>query len=270
MNNIGLKDYLERKASEWVGYNRPAVDWMITERGNRNTRLVRTMHDFPLFGEVVKQIPRPLTRQGVYDCYKEDLYKGFIATLLWNNMRQEPFHIYLYLPFLVEPIEDVRERLTKAQEHLKQGDMSLAELFNAMNDPEQLQIATRINQTRFSLALDFLSSSDKIAHPLLFNQWMMSVHCALLLEEKGLSQPFYDFEERIVAGKNSSLAECYEDYCRRFGDITLWAGSGNPEFLMDWINYSEDGYLAYLLARDIIAQFRIKKGVLKLKETSNQ
>ena len=98
----------------------------------------------------------------------------------------------------------------------------------------------------------------------------MSVHCALLLEEEGLSQSFYDFEERIVAGESSSLAECYEDYCRRFGDIALWAGSGNPEFLMDWINYSEDGYLAYLLARDIIAQFRIKQGVLKMKETSNQ
>ena len=85
MNQIGLKDYLESKASEWVGYNRPAVDWMITERGNRNNRLVRTMHDFPQFGEVVKQIPRPLTRQDVYDCYEEDLYKGFIATLLWNR-----------------------------------------------------------------------------------------------------------------------------------------------------------------------------------------
>ncbi len=65
MNQIGLKDYLESKASEWVGHNRPAVDWMITERGNRNNRLVRTMHDFPQFGEVVKRIPRPLSRQRV-------------------------------------------------------------------------------------------------------------------------------------------------------------------------------------------------------------
>ena len=51
-----LKKYIEEKTSEWVGYQRPAVDWMVTEKGNSNSRLERTMHDFPEFDEVVRLI----------------------------------------------------------------------------------------------------------------------------------------------------------------------------------------------------------------------
>ena len=49
---MSLRNYLEEKAPEWVGYQRPAVDWMITEKGKPNSRLERTMHDFPEFAEV--------------------------------------------------------------------------------------------------------------------------------------------------------------------------------------------------------------------------
>ena len=250
--------------SEWVGYNRPAVDWMVTEEGNPNKRLIRTMHDFPQFADVVNQIPRPLSRQDVYNCYMDDLYKGYVATLLWDNFRREPFHIYYYLPFLATEAEEVRIQLAKTKNHLQQGDMSLSELFKAMNDPVRFQIAPRINHTRFSLAMDFMSSSNGTIHPLLLNQKMMSVHCALLLEEQGLSQSLYSFEETVSASQDSSLANCYEDYCRRIGDIALWAGSGNPEFLIDWLNYTEDGYMMYLLAKDTISEFRTKQLVYNM------
>ena len=106
-----LKQYLGEKASEWVGYQRPAVDWMVTDKGNSNNRLERTMHDFPAFGEVVKQIPRPLSRREVFQCYEHDLYEGFVATLLWERFRQEPLHIHHLFPFLVEPVDNLRAKL---------------------------------------------------------------------------------------------------------------------------------------------------------------
>lgn len=252
-----LKKYLEEKASEWVGYQRPAVDWMITEKGKPNSRLERTMHDFPEFAKVVKQIPRPLSRRDVFTCYEEDLYKGFVATLLWNRLRQDPFNVFHLFPFLVEPAENVRAKLKEIQEHLHQGDKTFSELFNACESPSQLQIAEKVNSIIFTSALDHLAMTGcNNTHPLMYNPRMRNVHCALLLEEEGTSQPFYNIEgDRVTVGENSSEAECYEDYCKRLGDLGLWAESGNPEFLVDWMNYSDEGRVTYPIAKEVIISF---------------
>lgn len=253
-----LRNYLEEKAPEWVVYQRPAVDWMITEKGKSNSRLERTMHDFPEFAEVVNQIPRPLSRQDVFKCYEEDLYKGFVATLLLGRLRQEPFNVFHLFPFLVEPAENVRAKLKEIQNHLHQGNITLSELFIACESPLQLQIAEKVNSKIFTSALDHLAMTGcNITHPLIYNPRMRDVHCALLLEDEGSSQPFYNIEgDKVTIGDNSSEAECYEDYCKRLGDLDLWAGSGNPEFLVDWMNYSDEGRVTYPIAKQVIASFR--------------
>lgn len=253
-----LINCIEEKASKWVGYQRPAVDWKVTEKGNPNIRLRRTMHDFPEFGEVVNQIPYPLSRQAMYNCMDEDLYKGYISTLLWHELRREPLPICYYLPFLATSAEEIRERLLKIREHLKLGDMGLTELFKAVDNPTQLQIAPRIGYVRFSLALDCLSCSNKIPHPLMFNQKMITIHYALLLEDLGDSQPFYHIETRVTS---DIMAECYEDFCQRMGDIALWAGSGNPELLVDWLNYDKEGQQMYYQAIENITKFHTKSNV---------
>ena len=252
---MNIKELLERKASEWVGYNRPAVDWRLTEKGNPNKRLWRTMHDFPEFGKVVNKIPCPLSRQAMFNCMEEDLYKGYVATLLWHEFRRNPLPICYYLPFLATPAEEIRERLQKIREHLILGDMCLTELFKAVDDPTQLQLAPRIGYVRFSLALDCLSCSNKIPHPLMFNQKMITIHYALLLEDLGDSQPFYHIETRVTS---DNMAECYEDFCQRMGDIALWAGSGNPELLVDWLNFDEEGQQIYYQAIENITKFHTK------------
>ena len=253
-----LRKYLEEKASEWVHYQRPAVDWTVTETGRPNSRLERTMHDFPEFAEVVDQIPRPLSRQDVFNCYEEDLYKGFVATLLWDRLRHDPFYVHLLFPFLVEPAENIESKLKEIQNHLHQGDMTLSELFTACESPSQLQIAEKVNSKIFTLALDHLAMTGcNITHPLMYNPRMRDVHCALLLEDMGTAQPFYNIEgDRVTIGDNSSEAECYDDYCKRLGDISLWAGSGNPEFLVDWMNYSDEGRVTYPIAKEVIVSFR--------------
>lgn len=249
-----LRKYLEEKASEWGMYQRPAVDWMTTETGKPNSRLERTMLDFPEFGKVVKQIPCPLSRIEIYECYRENLYKGLVASLLWDRLRQEPFNIYLLLPFLVEPVENVWSRLYEIQKHIQQGDIDLGELFIACGLPSRLQIAERINYKVFTMALDHLAMGCcNINHPLVYNSRMKDVHCALLLEEEGTTQPFYDIkDDKVVIGEDSSEAKCYEDYCKRMGDIALWAGCGNPEFLVDWMNYSDDGRVTHPIAKEVL------------------
>jgi hypothetical protein len=255
-----LKKYIEEKTSEWVGYQRPAVDWMVTEKGNSNSRLKRTMHDFPAFGKVVRQIPRPLSRREVFHCYTQDLYKGFVATLLWNRLRQEPFHIHHLFPFLVEPVDNVRARLKEIQNHLRLGGISIAELFAVCESSSKLQLAEKVNYKIITQAMDHLAMGGCcLVHPLMYNPRMRDVHCALLLEDEGTAQPFYDIDgDRVSIGECSSEAECYEDYCQRIGDIALWAGSGNPEFLVDWMNYSDEGMITYSIANEIIAMHRKK------------
>lgn len=253
-----IKEFLEEKTSEWIRYDRPAVDWRITEKGNPNRRLWRTMQDFPEFGDVVGEIPCPLSRQAIYDCMQEDLYMGYVATLLWHEFRRDPFPICYYLPFLATPAGEIRERLLKIREHLNLADMSLAELFKAVDDPAQLQLAPRIGYVRFSLALDCLSCSNKLPHPLMFNQKMITIHYALLLEDLGDSQPFYHIETRVTS---DTMAECYEDFCRRMGDVALWAGSGNPELLVDWLNFDKEGQHIYYQAIENITKFHTKSNV---------
>ena len=195
-----------------------------------------------------------------YACYDHDLYEGFVATLLWERLRQEPFHVHHLFPFLVEPVDNVRARLKEIQNHLRLGDISIAELFAACGSSSKLQLAEKVNYKIFTQAMDYLAMGGcKIEHPLMYNPRMRDVHCALLLEDMGTAQPFYDINgDRVAVGENSSEAECYEDYCQRIGDIALWAGSGNPEFLVDWMNYSDEGMMTYPIAKEVIAMHRKK------------
>ena len=169
-------------------------------------------------------------------------------------------HIHHLFPFLVEPVDNVRARLKEIQNHLRLGDISIAELFAACEYSSKLQLAEKVNYKLFTQAMDYLAMGGcKIEHPLMYNPRMRDVHCALLLEEEGTAQPFYDTDgDRVSIGENSSEAECYEDYCKRIGDIALWAGSGNPEILVDWMNYSDEGMMTYPIAKEIIAMHRKK------------
>ena len=266
-----LRNFIEEKVSDWIWYKRPAVDWMTTENGKPNSRLKRTLHDFPEFAKLVGLIPRPLDRQQIGNCFKEDLYKGFVATLLWDSLHKEFWPIHLQLPFLAEPASEIRRKLAIVKEYLDNDDASLSEVFSALYDPSKLLFARGINFSRFTLAMDCMTVSPITQiHPLLYNNRMKSIHCALLLEDEGTSQPYYDIEEgKISIGKNTTLAACYEDYCQRLGDIALWAGTGNPEFLVDWMNYSDDGRATYAISREVIWLFeKTNKNSTKTSLTS--
>lgn len=255
--DMKLRRYIEEKVADWIWYNRPAVDWMTTNCGKPNSRLERTMHDFPEFAKLVEQIPRPLNRQQIFNCFQEDLYKGFVATLLWDSLHKEHWPVYLQLPFLAEPASEIRRKLAIVKGQLDNNDASLSEIFSELYDPSKLLLARGISFSRFTLAMDCMSvSSITQIHPLLYNDRMKSIHCALLLEDEGTSQPYYDIKEgKVSIGENTTLAACYEDYCQRLSDIALWAGSGNPEFLVDWMNYSDIGRATYAIAREVIWLF---------------
>lgn len=246
-----LHDFIIDHSDQWMLYERPAVDWYGGENGRPRRKLQALLQKCPLVEEAIEGIPHQLNRQAVRQCYQEDLYKGFVATILWDVLYRDHVPIGRVLPLLSEPAESIRRKLEALRKHLCREE-SLSYIYEAANSPNKLQIAQGVGSSVFTQVLFFLSSEmSGMLRPVVYNYYMMRVHCALLVEETGSTQPFYREDDgRVKLAEGSTEAECYEAYCRMLGDLALAAGSGNPELLVDWLIYSDDSMEARLLARE--------------------
>lgn len=173
----------------------------------------------PAFDSILKKLPDELDRDTVRSYFKEDLYKGFIACMLWggiNATRCAKGHngdlktTDAYKAFSYDS-KKVVKKLKSVKEYLNDGRIDKA--FSSMANPKENHIPG-IGVSFFTKLLYYLSPKEVTPRPLIYDKWSTYIHCALLIDEQ--KENALDFYKGV--NKDGTLsnvkkqAELYKDY----------------------------------------------------------
>lgn len=191
-------------------YVQPSIHWREGRFANPVGRAEATDGDF---AEVVRNLPAELSREDVVRFFREDLYKGFVATIMWGGISR----------FRAEEISRRNDRNTTMPKLER-----LAELLrNSGTDIERIEGAITslkrgsenyfygIGPSYFTKLLYFLAyDMDLNTRPLIYDENMKSVHFALM-PEAGKNPFFYylPVDNTVTYAESTKFEDVYYDYC---------------------------------------------------------
>lgn len=166
------------------------------------------------FAEVVRDLPAELSREDIIGFFREDLYKGFVATIMWggisrykaeeiarNNDRDTTMPKLERLVALLRDSETDFERIGNAIASLRRGGEN-----NFYG----------IGPSYFTKMLYFLAyDMDLNTRPLIYDENMKAVHFALM-PEAGQNPFFYylPLDNKIRFAESCSFEDVYYPYCK--------------------------------------------------------
>ncbi len=165
------------------------------------------------FAEVVRNLPAELSREDVVRFCREDLYKGFVASIMWGGISR----------FQAEEIARNNDRNTT----MPKLERLVALLHGSDADQERIEnaIATLrrggenyfygIGSSYFTKLLYFLAyDMDLAVRPLIYVENMKPAHFALMPEAG--QNPFYYYvpvDEGLTYAEHTSFEDVYYPYC---------------------------------------------------------
>lgn len=186
---------------------------------------------------------KKLTRQNVFDIFKKDLYKGYVAAMLWGGLGADGKTRSSLMSAMGYSREEIESRLKYILSCYDKGDIEGA--FKSFLPPEKGNPEYGINKiagidiSYFTKILYFLAPlASKPLHPtpLIYDKWGWHIHAALLLEEDANSDlfSFFSISAEIREGKggyylipavslkNSKGSSCraYIDYIKRLSNLS--------------------------------------------------
>lgn len=191
-------------------YTQPAIHWREGRFANPVGKAEATNGDF---AEVVRSLPTELSREDVIGFFREDLYKGFVAAIMWggisryiaediarNNDRDTTIPKLERIVALFRDSETDFERIEKAIASLKRGGENYF---------------YGIGPSYFTKLLYFLAYDMNLnTRPLIFDDNMKPVHFALM-PEAGKNPFFYYVPtvNKVIYAEFTSFEDVYYDYC---------------------------------------------------------
>lgn len=191
-------------------YVQPSIQWRKGRFANPVNRAESTNGDF---AEVVRNLPTELSREDVIGFFREDLYKGFVAAIMWggisryiaediarNNDRDTTIPKLERIVALFRDSETDFERIEKAIASLKRGGENYF---------------YGIGPSYFTKLLYFLAYDMNLnTRPLIFDDNMKPVHFALM-PEAGKNPFFYYVPtvNKVIYAEFTSFEDVYYDYC---------------------------------------------------------
>ena len=207
---MSFLNFIQNHIADINNYTQPAIQWREGRFANPVRRVEATNGDF---AEVVRNLPAELTREDVVGLFREDLYKGFVATIVWGGISR----------FQAEGIATNNDRNTT----MPKLESLVALLRNANTDIARIEdtIASLrrggvnyfygIGPSYFTKLLYFLSfDMDINIRPLIYDENMKPVHCALM-PDTGRNPFFYyvPVDKKVVYAANTKFEDVYYDYC---------------------------------------------------------
>ena len=207
---MSFLNFIQNHIADINNYTQPAIHWREGRFANPVGKAEATNGDF---AEVVRNLPAELTREDVVKLYREDLYKGFVATIVWGGISR----------FQAEGIATNNDRNTT----MPKLESLVALLRNANTDIKRIEDAIAslrrggvnyfygIGPSYFTKLLYFLSfDMDLNIRPLIYDENMKPVHCALM-PDTGRNPFFYyvPVDKKVVYAANTKFEDVYYDYC---------------------------------------------------------
>ena len=191
-------------------YVQPSIHWREGRFVNPVGKAESTNGDF---AEVVRNLPAELSREDVVRFFREDLYKGFVATVMWGGISR--FH--------ADGIARKNDRNTA----MPKLERLVALLRDSETDIKRIEDAIAslrrggenyfygIGPSYFTKLLYFLAyDMDLNTRPLIYDENMKPVHFALM-PEAGRNPFFYyvPIGKKVIYAESTSFEDVYYPYC---------------------------------------------------------
>lgn len=207
---MSFLNFIKNHINNINNYTQPAIHWREGRFANPVGKAEATNGDF---AEVVRNLPAELSRDDVVRFFREDLYKGFVATIMWggisrfqaegiamNNNRNSALPKLQRLVALLRDSGTDIERIEDAIASLRRGGENYF---------------YGIGPSYFTKLLYFLAyDMDLNTRPLIYDENMKPVHFALMPEAE--KNPFFYYVpigNKVTYAEFTSFDDVYYDYC---------------------------------------------------------
>lgn len=215
-------EYIESNVNAINSSNSPKYEWKTNKKQKPLQIIKDAKTKYSDFAKIFDSVGNDdLTRDKVAEYYYDDLYKGFIATLLWGGYHKGRYNrgqdgaflkiLSLDKTSIVESINNVKLLLQK---------LSLKEAFESMQYNGDNHI-NGIGLSYMTKVLFFLSHNIDIKpKPLIYDSVAQKIHCAILIDElKDGVKEWYYMRNNVLCFKKSH----YEMYVKYINDIDALA-----------------------------------------------
>jgi len=191
--------------------------------------------DYPVVERIYQRFPnRNLQRKDVVELFKEDLYTGFIASMMWGGINAtrpatKEGTDTCFRKLLDHPQDIVEAAIIYAEQQIITGNFY--ELFLAFSPGEALQIPG-VGYAYFTKLFFFFGQVyDASVKPLIFDKWLTNAHCALTIQLLDMGEtvhytginPHYAYSVKLPISKIKK-AQLYHKFVT---DINCWTNELN-------------------------------------------
>ena len=214
-------NFIKNHIDDINNYVQPPIHWREGRFANPVAKAESTNGDF---AEVVRSLPTELSCEDVVGFFREDLYKGFVAAIMWGGISR----------FRSDDVARYNDRNTT----LPKLERLKAILQNSETDIERIEDAIStlrrggennfygIGPSFFTKLLYFLAYDMGInTRPLIFDENMKPVHFALMPEAG--QDPFFYYVptgNKINFAENTTFEDVYYPYCELMCEMAREVG----------------------------------------------
>lgn len=226
-----MKDYIKKHRDEINSFVSPLIQVKPKRNGSvSDKKYETTQRKYPVV-EVIRSIDDELSREKIAAYYREDLYKGFVATLLWIGMfeNEEVKQPYVFActfekEYIVRKLERVKEMLAKGKiiEAVDSMLGGINEIVAFGSDHYGLQrtFLAYVSRVIYFLAYDL----NLPIKPLIYDWPQACIHCALLDWENDHFPYYWCEKDEVNEPKTTFYIRRYDYQYETVFDIkkTYW------------------------------------------------
>ena len=208
--------FVQNHRDDIRNYVQPAINW---RKGIFAAPVAKAEATGGDFAEVIRSLQDTLTRDDVVTCFQEDLYKGFVAAIVWgglNRYHAEEIARRNDRVSVVPKLERLRALLRESDE----DSWRIQEAVKSMQ-PRRENKFYGIGSSYFTKLLYFLSADMELGtRPLIYDENMKAVHCALMPEYRQNPFCFYvPCGDKVSYTYMTRFEDVYIPYCELLGSV---------------------------------------------------
>lgn len=226
-----LKNFILTHGNVIEQFPEPATPWKYSQN-NIELELITRARINQDFNAIVDEIPDTLMRDNIASFFnvidlskkekRQNLYKGFIATILWGGKHKSrppgKDHFLKIVAMdkntIMDRMENVYNILLEGVEDEKVAKIKIREAYLSLNNVENNGIPG-VKDSYFTKILYFMGKSiNSPIMPLIHDRHMKMAHCDILLDDGEQSLGFYGWSEKYGL-RAKKYADSYIDYCQR-------------------------------------------------------
>lgn len=208
---MSLFTFIKSHINNITNFTQPAIQWRAGRFAAPARKAAEVGGDFAM---VMETLPNALTRNDVVACYQEDLYKGFVATILWGGISRyqaEEISRRNDRQSSLPKLERLRQMLQNSKEDVSIINKAIASMKRGNENSFY-----GIGSSFFTKLLYFLSFDlDFETRPLIYDENLKPVHFALMPEFD--QNPFYYYVpggKQMLFAERTSFEDVYVPYCK--------------------------------------------------------